>query len=419
MFNPLVLKPGCARFEAYELALEEGPVHQTGAFPVFYILGYEACTQVLRDAETFSSSPLNSFMIPKGRELSREERVARLKPIMGETAEFVEDLVLMNDPPQHTRLRALVARAFSPVAMRRMTEQVRAVANELLDGVIERGQFELVEDFAIPLPIHIVADILGVDTERRDDFKRWSDGFVAVPVQAALAGLNLPDAGNWREEFLDYFTEVIERRRKEPREDLISDLIKLEEQGEKISAEELLAMCVLLIVAGNETSTNMISNAVLALTQHPQEYDYLLKYRARIPDAVEEALRFYAPIQGFPRYAAKEARIAGKRIPRGSMLMVWAGAANRDENFFLSPNRFEVTRSPNKHLAFGLGIHHCLGAGLARVEGQLALEALCDRLGKLEPLAGTEPEFVQSAFLFGLSKFELGFAQDAAVSRAV
>lgn len=416
MFNPMALRPGCGRFAGYEQALEESPIHQMSPFPVWHVMGYEACCQVLRDAEGFSNSPLKSFMIPEG-ELTRAERVAKLKPMMGETAEFVEDLVLMNDPPQHTRLRSLVSRAFAPAAMRKLTEQVESVANDLVDRVIAKESFELVEDFAIPLPIHIVAEILGVETDRMDDFKRWSDGFVSVPVQQALAGLSLPEAGNWREEFVEYFTEIIERRRREPRGDLISQLISLESEGEKVSFNELIAMCVLLIVAGNETSTNMISNAILALTQHPAEYEFLRDHREFIPSAIEEALRFYAPIQGFPRYAAKTTEVAGKRVSRGSMLMVWAGAANRDWNAFASPDIFDVTRNPNKHLAFGLGIHHCLGAGLARVEGKIALETLLDRLGILCPIPGKEPKFVQSTFLFGLSQYELTFDANAAAGR--
>ncbi len=409
-FNPLMLPPGCSRFDAYRDAMEIGPVHQQGVFPVWHILGHEECSQVLKDSEVYSSNPLRSFLIA-GAPDHRDERIKRLVPVMGQTAEFVDNLMLMNDPPRHTRLRGLVTKAFSPTTVRRLQDRIQAMTDELIDEILKKKDtFDFVEDFAVPLPVHVVAEILGVDTERRHDFKRWSDGFVSVPIQKIMSGDIGDTSAGWREEFTNYFLEVFARRRKEPGDDLVSQLVSLEQQGEKISSDELLATCVLLMVAGNETTTNLLSNTALALTQFPDEMDYLLKRPAAIPEAIEESLRFIAPIQGFPRYCTTRVQLGGKTLKPGDMLMVWAGAANRDEKVFADPDRFDITRPPGKHLSFGMGIHHCLGATLARVEGQIAFETFFRKIGRLQPVDGEAPEFLPSAFLFGLKHFWLSRA---------
>lgn len=405
-FNPLLLPPGCSRFEAYREAMERSPVHQQGIFPVWHILGYEECVRSLREAENFSSSPLNSFLVA-GAPDRREERIKRLVPVMGQTAEFVDNLMLMNDPPRHTRLRGLVTRAFSPTAIRKLQDRIQVMTDELVDSILKKDTFDFVEDFAIPLPVHVVAEILGVDIERRHDFKRWSDGFVSVPVQKIMSGDIGDENTEWRREFTDYFLEIFARRRREPGDDLVSQLVQLEQQGEKLSADELLATCVLLMVAGNETTTNLLSNTALALTQFPEEMDHLVRKPAAIPDAIEESLRYYAPIQGFPRYCIRKTELGDKTIRPGDMMMVWAGAANRDEAVFADPDRFDITRPPGKHLSFGMGIHHCLGATLARVEGQIAFETFFRRVGPLRPVGDEPPQFLPSSFLFGLKTFQM------------
>jgi len=405
-FNPLLLPPGCSRFDAYRDAMERGPVHQQGVFPVWHVLGYDECARALRESETFSSNPLNSFLVAGAPE-RREDRIKRLVPVMGETAEFVDNLMLMNDPPRHTRLRGLVTKAFAPAAIRALQPRIQAMADELIDAILKKDIFDFVEDFTIPLPVHVVAEILGVDTERRHDFKRWSDGFVSVPIQKIMSGDFGSENTEWRREFTEYFLDIFARRRREPGGDLVSQLVQLEQQGEKLSSDELLATCVLLMVAGNETTTNLLSNTALALTQFPDEMDYLVSKPSAIPDAIEESLRYYAPIQGFPRYCIRKTELGGKTIRPGDMMMVWAGAANRDEKVFSEPDRFDITRPPGKHLSFGMGIHHCLGAALARVEGQIAFETFFRRVGPLRPVGEGLLEFVPSTFLFGLRTFRM------------
>jgi cytochrome P450 len=288
--------------------------------------------------------------------------------------------MLDRDPPDHTRLRALVHRAFTPRRVEQMSEWVQAIADESLRGVERKGSMEIIRDFALPLPTTIIAEMLGVPVEDRHRFHRWSSRIVAS------------DPSGWRMvkaipsliAFLRYIRRLVRARQAEPRDDLVSALVQAEESGDQLNEDELVAMIFLLLVAGHETTVNLIGNGVLALLRHPQQMEELRRDPSLIEPAVEELLRYSGPLEmATERYAREDMSLQGVTIPRGGLVLGVLASANRDERQFDDPDLLNLTRKPNRHLAFGHGIHHCLGASLARLEGRVAINTLLQRLGGL------------------------------------
>jgi cytochrome P450 len=274
---------------------------------------------------------------------------------------------------------------------------------------------ELIADLAIPLPVTVIAEMLGVEPERREDFKRWSDLVVAqVGVQGVFSAQEREEIDQQHEGFMEYFANAIEERRGHPRRDLISALVTAHEQDDALTSDEVLGFTAILLIAGNETTTNLLGNAMLALTRNPEQLEKVMADRLLIPNLVEETLRYDAPVQMLFRKAMEDCEVAGVPIAKGSMVVPIFASANRDERRFPEPDVFDVTRDAQGHLAFGHGIHFCLGAPLARLEARIALEAMFERLGELRP-AG-EMERVDSFFLRGLSRMPLAF--EAAAARA-
>jgi cytochrome P450 len=300
-----------------------------------------------------------------------------------------EPSMLMLDPPDHTRLRALVNKAFTPRAVDLLAPRIREIVDGLLDAVAGQPGFDLIDAFAGPLPTIVIAELLGVDPADFRDFKRWSDetGGAFDPlmtdehrreIEAASAALG------------DYLRGTIDRRRAEPRDDLISSLIAVEEAGDQLTTEEIVTMCSLLLAAGNLTTTDLIGNGVLALLRHPDELRKLRDDPSLIRDAVEEMLRYDSPVIHTARVLMQDAEIGGCPIAAGQSVMATLAAANHDPAVFEDPHRFDITRPENRHLAFGGGPHYCLGAPLARLEAQIAVGALIERFPGLrlaeEPL---------------------------------
>ncbi len=296
--------------------------------------------------------------------------------------------MLVSDPPDHTRLRALVQKAFTPRMVEQLRPRIGSIVRELIDRIATRGgPFDIITDLAYPLPVVVIAELLGVPAEDRETFRDWSADLAASldPLVSQEVGQRATLA---REGLHAYLRGIIAERRRAPRSDLISALVAVEERGEILSEPELVVMCTLLLIAGHETTVNLIGNGMLALIQHPDQYAQLRESPGLIGAAVEELLRFDSPVQLTGRIASEPLEIGGQHIEAGQWVLPLLGAANRDPQQFAEPEQLDLTRNPNPHLGFGRGIHFCLGAPLARLEGQVAIAALVQRFRHLE-LAGT------------------------------
>jgi cytochrome P450 PksS len=283
------------------------------------------------------------------------------------------------DPPDHTRLRGLVHKAFTPRLVERLRERIESLCDELLARPQRAGSFDLLGSYALPLPATIIAELLGVPPGDQRKFHRWSSHIVSSSSPRAFM-LALPSI--WF--FMRYLHRLIEWRRADPRDDLITALIQAEEAGDQLSEDELKAMVFLLLVAGHETTVNLIASGTLALLDHPDQLQRLRDEPALMKSAVEELLRFTSPVEiATERYASEDIVIADTTIPRGEIVLTVLGSANRDAEQFAAPDRLDLGREPNPHLSFGQGAHYCLGAPLARLEGQLALAALLQRMPAL------------------------------------
>jgi cytochrome P450 len=375
----------------YAALRRDQPVYYVEGFAGYAVSRYDDVSHVLMHPEVFSSTGFGGTNI-RGRETA---------------------MLISCDPPDHTRLRNLVNRAFTPRMVAELEPHIQEITDRLIEQVLSNGEFDLMEGLAIPLPVTIIAEILGVEPERRADFKRWSDAVVGQRSSEE----EMEAHEQLMEGFMSYFEETIERRRQAPKDDLISTLVQAEERQRAITSDELVAFTILLLVAGNETTTNLIGNATLALLEHPDQLAKVLADRSLIPNLVEEALRYDAPVQFLFRKAMEDVEIAGTTIPKDAIVLPIYASANRDERKYPEPDRFDVTRDTQGHLAFGHGIHFCLGAPLARLEAKIALEALLFRLPELA-LTEENIERLDSPFLRGPKRLRLSFASAAVTTVA-
>src|SRR5919201_4697722 len=308
--------------------------------------------------------------------------------------------MLFLDPPDHTRLRALVQKAFTPHALEALAPRMRQIAADLLDQIADPMAFDVMETLATPLPVIVMAELLGVPPEDRARFGHWSHQRARV-LEPSISERERRAAVKAAQQFDVYFFRIIKQRRAEPRDDLISALVAAEAAGDQLTQDELLVMLRLLLVAGNETTTNLIGNALLALIRHPDQLQLLRQNPSLMTSAVEELLRYDSPVQVDGRTALEAVEIGGRHIQKGQGIVALIGAANRDPEVFRDPERLDITRREASSLAFGRGIHHCLGAPLARLEARIAFETLLERFAEIRLLT-EHPPFKDNVVLRGL-----------------
>jgi cytochrome P450 len=391
-FNPMDPEFVADPYPTYHRLRTEDPVHHS---PLgFWVLTrYDDVVAALRDPR-LAKEAIASFVAA---------RFGAPVPAMGLS-------MLDRDPPDHTRLRGLVSKAFTPRVVEGLRPRIQQIVDALLDGVAARGSMDLVEEFAYPIPVIVICEMLGVPVEDHERFKGWSLD-IARGLDLIWLG---PDSEVGRrsiaarQSLAEYFRGLIAQRRAAPRTDLLSGLIAAEEAGDKLNEVELLATCILLLIAGHETTVNLIGNGTLALLRHRDQLQRLQRDPGLIGSAVEELLRFDGPVQRTARIPSDDIVIGGRTIAKGQMVMPFIGAADRDPAQFPDPDRLDIGRADNRHIAFGWGIHFCLGAPLARIEGQIAIGTLVRRLPKLE-LAIRHPEFRQSLTLRGLKALPVKF----------
>jgi cytochrome P450 len=337
-------------FPWYRHMRETNPVSYNDEYGSWSVFRYNDVLKVLTDYNIFSSQ------------------------YMGEQQPIAMSII-NTDPPRHRQLRSLATQAFTPRRIAQLEPRITAIVNELLDKVQPTGKMDVIDDLAYPLPVIVIAEMLGIPPEEREQFKYWSD---------ELIGESNTSGDNPQMEMGRYFYQMIEQRRQEPKNDLITALLDAQIDGEHLNMMELLGFCILLLVAGNETTTTLLGNALLAFTDHPEAMEELRARPELLPDAIEEVLRYLSPVKSMYRMAIKDTELGGKQIKEGDFIVAWIGSADRDEEQFPNADQFDIHRSPNRHLAFGHGIHFCLGAPLARLEAKVALGIMLERLPNIQ-----------------------------------
>jgi cytochrome P450 len=291
--------------------------------------------------------------------------------------------LVFTDPPYHTRVRLLINKAFTPTSVEKLRPRARQVVHELLDHILLKSDMEFIHDFAFHLPVIVISEYLGVPVEDREQVKEWSDETSRMFFIRADESDRRERSQQGLEKLLAYFEPLIEERRQHPRDDLISALVQAEERGDLLSHEELLATCTVLLFAGHETTTNLLANGLLAFMRQRDQWELLRQHPSLVRSAAEELLRYDGPVKATFRWARKDTELGGKTIRAGDRMLLILAAANRDPAKYADPDRLDIRRSPNPHVAFGQGIHVCLGAPLARLEAQEAFLALPQRFPDL------------------------------------
>jgi cytochrome P450 len=387
-------------YPAYAALRRLAPVYRVPSHGFLAVSRYRDVVGVLRNPELFSSAAMAAAVGRPEQYVPEEER--------DEPWDADDAMSLIGtDGARHARLRGVVNRGFTPGRVAALAPCIERFVASLLEPVLDKGRCDFVSEIATPLPVLVIAELLGIDPERRDDFRRWSEAaMVGVfetpsPEQARRVGASLVEMNA-------YFDAVIDARRRQPGDDLLSVLVRAEAQQGSLSAAEAQTFAYTLLVAGSVTTTYLLSNALLALLRHPDELARLWREPALVPSLVEEALRYDAPVHVLFRTATRDTEIAGIAIPKDSVVAPLFASANRDETAFPEPDRFDVARHPKDHLAFGYGSHFCLGAALARLEARIVFEALlrCIR----DPELAREPiEWLPSLVFRGPRRLQLSF----------
>ena len=387
-------------YSFYSYMRKNNPLEYNGKIDVWNAYRYNDIKKILTNFAAFSSD-FTKF-VPQDQE------------------GFFRRTLISYDPPFHRYLRNTISSTFNPSEIEKLGPRIKNVANDLINKVIDKGSMDLVRDFSYPLPVTVIAELLGIPPEDRPLFKMWADELLKSIDEAVATGAPRRNEriDAVRNEMEEYFRNAIAKKREKPEQDLITQLLKAEADGRKLSEEELLSFCGLLLQAGHLTTVNLINNCIWSLLENPAQLAKLKNSlssshptSSTLDLAIEETLRYRSPVQALVRFSTKDTELGGKTIRAGKRVVTWIGSANHDESIFTNPEEFDILRSPNPHIAFGAGIHLCLGAPLARLEGHIALNVLMSRLQSLEfdddptnlePIAG-------SSFLFGVKNLPLKF----------
>jgi cytochrome P450 len=374
-------------FPVYDQMRSHSPVLHVPQLDLWMLFDYDGVKRALNDHVAFSSSMFTA---------------KRANP----------PWFIFFDAPQHTKLRALVMRAFTPRVVANLEPRIRDLSRELLDQRIEHGEMDLASDFSIPLPMLVIAEMLGVPTADQPHFRRWGDVMLNLSFTVP-GGQEATQASQEyfavKAEMAIYLARLLAERRTAPRDDLLTKLVEAEVDGQRLTDDEILGFFQLLLIAGTETTTNLLNNAILCLLEHPDQLARLRSSPDLIPSAIEEALRYRSPVQWMFRATKQEIEVRGQKIPAGKLVLPIIGSANRDPRQFPDPNHFDIARDPNSHIAFGHGIHFCLGAPLSRLEARVALPDLLSRLRGLALASGDPWEPRKALHVHGPSQLPIRF----------
>lgn len=373
--SPLSLIHERPPFSWYRSMRETAPISYMPQYQAWGVFGYDDVRRVLSDPTTFSSS--------KG---ARKSSLSSLST---------------TDPPRHSQLRGLVNQAFTPRSIAELAPRIAAITQKLLDAISEQGQMDVVDDLAYLLPVTVISELVGVPQQDRQQLRHWIDEFTL-----SMRGVQLPGLPPVMTE---YFTKLGELRRQEPQDDLISRLVVAQIDGQSLSSQELADFCFLVYGAGHSTTTDLIGNTVLCLLQHPELQEELHSSPERIPDALEEVLRYNPPVHSASRAIMTDVTLGNQLLQEGQGVICWVASANHDPGHFPEPERFDIQRSPNRHLSFGFSTHFCLGAPLARLEAQIALETLLARFSELRLMPGVQLEARQNFVIPGMKHIPITF----------
>ncbi len=381
------------------------PVWRDERSGFWHIFRFSDVNTVISDYHTFSSARPRVAGAESATTTSTQENST---PGFGK-------MLTQIDPPLHRHYRNLVSPSFTPRALSSLAERIAAIAQELVDKVRARGHMDFVTDFAYPLPATVIAEMLGVPLSDRPIFKQWADGLFATQLSDADIErfINQPAMAQQftriAEEMHDYFKTLLEERHHQPRKDMMSELLAAEIEGERLHLEDVISFCILLLLAGHVTTTNLLSQAIRCFSEHPAAQDQLRAQPGLMPGAVEEVLRYASPVWRLLRTTKSAVTLNDITIPAGSWVFSWLASANRDERQFSEPEQFTITRTPNHHLSFGHGIHFCLGAPLARLEACTALPILIEQLPDLRVAPDQPSELLEGISLFGFQHLPITF----------
>ncbi|MHA2959086.1 cytochrome P450 [Priestia megaterium] len=372
-------------FSWYEEMRNSAPVRWDEERQVWDVFHYDGVKEVLEQKNIFSSDR---------------------RPPQNQRQTALGTSLINIDPPKHAEMRALVNKAFTPKAMKAWEPKIARITAELLQEVEHLEDIDIVEHLSYPLPVMVIADILGVPIEDQRQFKDWSDIIVAGPSNNERETLEKLQQEKMKanDELETYFYRIIEEKRTRPGDDIISVLLQAKEEGKQLTDEEIVGFSILLLIAGNETTTNLISNTIYCLMEDKASFERLKREKELLPSAIEEALRYRSPVQALHRIVKEDVTLAGQKLKAGEHVVPWMGSAHRDAQYFEDPDVFKIDRKPNVHMAFGRGIHFCLGAPLARIEAKIMLAELIDRYPQMDWSPAFELKPIESTFVYGLKE---------------